>query len=233
MSTFIKNMILLVFLVYISAQMAKAAETRRMVVVIDSGLSFYQSQQDYICGMETTVGGSVFDSHGHGTNVISIIAERINSKTHCIYSIKGFDPKTSRVDTDSALVRAYQLNPAYVNLSFGGQNVQPVEVLYVFLMTNKGTVFSVASGNDKSDLDKDCYYYPACIKPYLSKKQNFHVIGASDVEVGNTGKIVTRYLSGKDMGSPRMSGTSQATALNTALLIQKEIPCLSPENYKK
>jgi len=70
------------------------------------------------------------------------------------------------------------------------------------------------------DLDKNCYYFPAC---YQFPSEYFRVVGSNtgyendfggENRYSNYGKKVTHWENGTNVGTPKMKGTSQATAIN-------------------
>ena len=69
------------YLFLILASFSALAENRQKIVVIDTGVSFRQSFKPYMCknGLHSTY-GHWGDNHGHGSNVIGLIAEKINPK---------------------------------------------------------------------------------------------------------------------------------------------------------
>jgi hypothetical protein len=101
-----------------------------------------------------------------------------------------------------------------INISMSGFIYFESELNIIEKMASKGVKIAVAAGNNNIDLDFTCKVYPACYIKRLSKKSaiNFTVVGAKDVEVSNTGKLVTALEQGKDQGYPKMTGSSQATA---------------------
>lgn len=198
------------------------ADNRTKVVVIDSGVSFKQSIEDYMCKNESKsfVNDSIYDQHGHGTNIISIISKQINPKTHCIISYKVWYPNISGISAVNGSIKALKLtsqdlNVRFVNISMEGPQPNNMERFYIKRLLLRGVELTVAAGNGDDnnkaiDLDKNCSAFPACYKKDL-KYSNFHVVTAS-LSSSNYGSIVTDKFFGYRVGTPAMSGTSQASA---------------------
>ena len=95
------------------------------------------------------------------------------------------------------------------------------ELRSILTILRTGADISVAAGNDGLDLDKKCSAFPSCYKKIINSRR-FHVVGAINAKFSNFGSIVETYETGIDVGSPMMSGTSQATAIFTNKLILKK-----------
>lgn len=77
------------------------------------------------------------------------------------------------------------------------------------------------------DLDKNCFYYPACYKFPL---EYYRVVGSNTgyenpfggiTEYSNYGKKVTHWEDGTEVGTPKLRGTSQATAIHTGKWVRE------------
>jgi hypothetical protein len=222
-------MIKYLFLILVSFSVF--AENRQKIVVIDTGVSFRHSIKSYMCknGVYSTY-GDWRDQHGHGSNVIGLIAEKIDSEKTCIVSIKLEMPKNK--DPEVYILKAMEITekmkPVAVNISMSG-GVRFISELYSMMrLLAAGTKIVVAAGNDSMDLDKKgCPVYPACYLDDMKKRnkvintKNFIVVGTTDTNSSNTGSVVTVKEKGKDQGYPKMTGTSQATANFTGKLFSK------------
>lgn len=226
-----KNFIILILLVisayYIDSSNSREykKDTRIPVVVIDSGVSLAQSKQHFMCknGVKSTVKDNGIDNNGHGTNIIGIISKDMDKK-YCIISIKVWEQnKDSIVYYERGLLLAISLKPRFVNISMNGTQYSLREYLSIKNGINKGIKFIVAAGNNSTNLDLKCENYPACIKTMLVKEQkdSLIVVSTDDTDSRNYGKVVDKYLHGKDIGFPKMTGTSQATASFTASQVLK------------
>ena len=90
-----RNIVLLLFL-FLGISQLKAAKNRIRVAVIDTGISYKQSQANYACkgGHRSFIDNDIYATHQHGINIISIISKTMNPKTHCIVSYKFYNSKT-------------------------------------------------------------------------------------------------------------------------------------------
>lgn len=204
---------------------SEAKETRTPVVVIDSGVSYSQLKKPYMCenGVLSTTGDNGIDEHGHGTNIVSIISSKINKK-YCIVSIKVYKKKETPMGAYiSGLRLAVNLRPAFINISMDGDAGDFFETLYIQRALMYGAKVIVAAGNNSVNLDLNCRAFPTCVKKeiFSTYSKNMFTVGATDTGTSNYGMIVTHRLPGKDLGFPKMSGTSQAAANLTSRLVQK------------
>lgn len=225
---FVKEFIVLI-LVAISIR-TFSAETRKVVAVVDTGLPYNHELTPYLCkGLQFDVTQSgIEDHHGHGTNVLGLIAKTMNNKTHCLTMIKWWDSTRERpsLDTSRKRVEAYSnilfdIKPAYVNLSLSGFDYNPTEYHTFKDLLKGGTVIVTAAGNDSQNLNALCDVYPAC---YNIRNKNFHVVGALGANYSNYGGPVTDLLPGFNqcgMFGICFSGTSQAAANETAQLLKE------------
>lgn len=215
---------IILMLVFLISYNCFAEETRDKIVVIDSGVGISQFNKHFMCknGSITTFPNStIFDNDGHGTNIIGLIASKINSKTQCIVSIKTWDVEANMDAYLNALEITRNLKPKFVNISMTGEGFNFKELMGLISITNNGGTIIVAAGNEGINLDNDCKIYPACYKKIISRfnKNKFYVISTLTTGSGNSGSIVSAYLDGKNKGFPVRSGTSQATAIFTSLKI--------------
>jgi len=200
-------------------------EIRIPVVVVDSGISHYQAKKSYMCenGVLSTVGDNGIDEHGHGMNIIGIIASKINKK-YCIVSIKVHSKKAASMSSYVAGLRiAVSLYPSIINISMDGEVSDFFETLYLQRALSRGTKVVVAAGNNSVNLDSNCKAFPTCAKKDISRlySKNMFIVGATNTGSSNYGSIITHRLPGKNLGFPKMSGTSQAAASLTSKLVQK------------
>lgn len=210
------------------------AETRIKVAIIDTGIGVKQKYADYSCQKDhkSFVDSNIYDYHGHGTNIISIISKSINPKTHCIVSYKVWKDKVPDQKIMNATVNALKsivkdISIKYVNISMGGPSPHSLERKLIEKLLIRGVIISVAAGNGDDegngyDLDKKCVFYPACYRQTL-KYSNFNVVSTFTLRSSNQGKIVTDKFSGYRVGTPVMSGTSQATAQKTAQILKSMV----------
>lgn len=204
-------------------------ENRTKIVVLDSGVGKSLARQSFMCkkGILSTIGEDGIDTHGHGSNIIGLIAQKINPKTQCIVSIQVWSKKIAEEKSNGeefikGLNLAYSLHASYVNMSMTGEGNNEPEYKAIVNLLKFGTKIIVATGNDEHDLDYKCDIYPACYKMKIPQeiRKNFYVISSNTVDTANKGRIVDAYLDGKNKGIPRLTGTSQATAIFTSELIR-------------
>lgn len=196
---------------------AYATETRRKIVVVDTGLGWYQDDAPFLCKDVKAVsvtGGDIYDDHGHGTNIISLISKRIDTTKWCITSIKYYGGGMGYYL--AALKIASQLkNVGTLNLSLEGLESNEMEEQLILSFLRKGANVVVAAGNDRIDLNNICGIYPACYRQRIIHKR-FRVVGGLKMERSNTGRVITDWRPAVNIGFPKMTGTSQATALKSA-----------------
>lgn len=205
-------------------------ETRARVVVVDSGLAPQYLVDEYMCrdiahasfypGLQT--------DHPHGTNLVSIIQEDMDTDKYCITVVRlgmvgrGLDQVTEGIELATKL-----RNTKIINLSLQGVQYRHDEYQIIKQAIKKQRIyFNVAAGNYGLDLDKMCSIYPACLAKRLERdsdkslRKYFTVVGAQ-AEYSNVGEVVDVFLNGQPLGTPSMQGTSQATALYTNMMVRK------------
>jgi subtilisin family serine protease len=212
-----------------------AKETRQKIVVIDTGYNrahWSNLPVGTICenGMLDVTGTGPQDNHGHGTNIVGLIANGIDTKRFCIVSIKWYDTDfkvtlpilTGRIR--SAIKLAEQQNPYLVNLSSSGSSFDSIEQMIISRMTYRGIKVVVSAGNDGFDLQQNCNIYPAC---YNANQLNYYVVGGVDklnkiFSRSNRSGPVRYYEDAinKCGEGVCMSGTSQAAAVKSNKLIR-------------
>lgn len=209
-----------------NSQVLDFLEKRDVIVILDSGISLEQSKQPYMCdhGVLSTFDDNGIDEHGHGTNIVSLISPKINIQTTCLTSIKVWIP-TKDINGDNymaGLKIAVDLSPKFLNISMTGTEKMQLESDYLLKILANGGTIDVAAGNEHKDLSANCFSYPACYRNSLPSylRRRFNVVGSSTTN-SNFGGPVNVYLDGSRVGTPILSGSSQATALMTASLISK------------
>lgn len=201
-------------------------ETRVKIAVIDTGVNVNEKLKPFLCK-----GGhiSLVDDYPlrdaninmHGTNVVGLISENLDPKRECILMIKFYKDglatdffKKVRTAVDYAVFREAK----FINMSLGGDGASDLEKLAILSALEKGIRVSVAAGNDRRNLDWNCYYYPAC---YRFNRTTFHVVGSTTGKYSNFGKKITHWEDGTNVGTPKMRGTSQATATHTGKWVRE------------
>lgn len=202
-------------------------EKRKRIVVVDTGISAEHYPKAFICNdygaFAFNNSNLTLDMHGHGTNVVGLIAENMNSKKYCI-TVLSVTAEISGDKYVSALRFIGSLeNVIAVNLSLsnsGAQNNEELDMaegIELKSLSDKGVKIFVAAGNDGIKLFKGCSVYPACHKPNI---KNMVVIGNVN-HSSNFGPLVDYVVDGNAVGTPILSGSSQSTAIYTGLMFSK------------
>lgn len=207
-----KKLLLLTFFFSLSA----FAESRQRIALIDSGLQYQQKYQKYLCkdGHKSFVPGEEWhdDAVGHGTNIVSLVSKDLDYSKYCITILKFYRenlPGLTELEYEiEALKYALTLKVSYVNLSVSGPETNVTEQILFNVLTFQGTKIFVAAGNKNKNLDTHPFY-PAA----YDIRQNWFVVGNSNAESSNYGRKVNLWEDGNGVGEPRLSGTSQATAI--------------------
>lgn len=226
--TLLREIILLTAIAASYAAIGK--ETRKVVAIIDTGISSSLLNKPFMCkDMHADFTGmGINDSHGHGSNIAGIIANKLNPKTHCLLIIKYWHTTQNpwgmyRLYEVFSSVLSYieAVKPAYVNYSSAGFGFSTREFNVYSKLIDNGTKVVVAAGNDMKDLDEGCDTFPAC---YFFNEPNFYVVRASKSTLSNKNGPVNVSRPGNNVcGFGRcLTGTSQAAAQFTADLISKE-----------
>lgn len=204
-----------------------------MIAVIDSG--YTQGKYTHInrCnGLDKDFTDTGLDDRiGHGSHIANIIGSRIDSnKDYCIVIIKFINSLNDK-NTMSQSILAFQyaksINAKVVNYSAGGTLPTDYEKNAVLALLQGGTKVFVAAGNNNVNLDKNCYYFPACYK-----LKGLRIVGnmnfdGTKANTSNYGKVITNWEKGQHVvedspnGFVALSGTSQATAIATAKAVNR------------
>lgn len=213
------------------ANVAIANETRTKIAVIDTGVSYNQFLQPYMCedGVKNLTKYGKSDAHGHGSHIVHIIGSRIDASKYCIMSFKVWHDVSSSVTSARDTVKALSIinkdsKFKYINISMSGGAKDKLEYGLLKQLTEKNIKISVAAGNESEYLPKSidkCDTYPACYK--LRLNNNFNTVQASDLPYSNYGSFTVK-AKGKRIKSwkgKRLSGSSQAAAIYTSKLINK------------
>lgn len=229
-------LILLLLMIYVKAK----ADSPIKVAVIDTGLGTgysgsaistkhlcksehiaFGSDQSYVKYDETFV---PTDKHGHGTNIAGIIEKNLQNENYCLVIIKYWDP-TSPENNDQnslkAIAYAAKIHADIINYSGGGPTYDKEEASLVKAYLDQGGIFMAAAGNENSDLDKNPFY-PAMDDSRVKVVGNLGQDGNRSVK-SNYGKRVDFWEMGENVEGNGivLTGTSQATAIETAKFVHK------------
>ena len=265
-----KIKLLVLPLVFVSL-FASAEETRIKIAVVDTGIKYSDQasgglDRKWVCEEHDLTGEGIFDFHGHGTNVAGLVIKNLDPNKYCLSIYKWFSTaqskryvmgraivrleeeervnKSNETNMTKAEIMAANSDAKFVNVSGGGRGSNTDEQTYINKAVKRGQVWFVAAGNEKTDLKKDCDYYPAC---YHNNQPNFFVVSNYrsgerqvaanyDSTTDNTLGLLSRsqpvgflksgvvnvYANGINQwaGGTYLTGTSQATpnALNHFIL---------------
>ena len=195
------------------------SESRLRIAVIDTGVSREIADKSYMCQDNPIIEPEVPD---HGTNIVGLIGDRINSKKYCVYIFPLGNPVSGTRYIQS--LRHIARNPekyAGLNISLASDKPDAYETFdkyeKMYLTDIAKTVkIVVAAGNGRYKLDVGCKIFPACHRESI--KVNMFVIGNSKSKMSNYGPLVDKMIDGDMQGSPAMSGSSQSTAIFTGSL---------------
>lgn len=222
----------MLFLMLLSLFNLHAEETRIKVAVIDTGVVRTKEVEPFLCqdGHLDLTNTGMYDRSGHGTNVTSLIVDKLDNKRFCVIIIKWIDGTRISVEYANqaiykSIVHAIDQGVKYINMSLSGFSRLPKEEAAIRRALKNGIVMSVAAGNDGVYLSKtNCFVYPAC---YVVNNKNYHVVGNIELSgarnrYSNYGPIVTDQEVGvnKCAGGVCLTGTSQSTAVLTNKLLR-------------
>lgn len=163
------------------------------------------------------------DVHSHGTNVVGLIEQSLNSVNYCIVIIKYHHISAGWKNLESTIKAfnyASEIKADYVNYSSGGEDSSAPEKIAVERYLNGGGTLITAAGNDGKELGKNGTYYPAMYDRRIIAVGNLNA-DMTRHTTSNYGKLVTRWEVGQNKTAYgiTMSGTSQATAITTGKII--------------
>ena len=232
LSSFLIGSLLISTLVYARTHHKPVKQLR--VAVIDSGLDLNDYRlTDHLCntGHKDFSGEGLVDLNGHGTTIAGLIEEYAGDGNYCLVIYKYLSSTTSdyynQKNEVAAIAEAVKNNFKLVNISSGGPGFDEKE--YDLIRLHPKTVFVVAAGNNGRNLNRDCYYFPAC---YLAENEqvigNLSRDGLTLSPSSNYGRALTASEIGENVPSMlpgdrtgRTSGTSMATAIHMGKLIRE------------
>lgn len=222
---------LLIFLAFMAFGLnSHAQETRKKIVVLDTGIYAQQAKKKYMCknGYISLSKGNPKSTHDHGPNIVDLIGTRIDIKKYCVFSIRVYN---HNIQTEGYLkafdVISNMTNVVAVNISTSSSTAtkhseEPYllkEHAGISKLVFKNIKVNVAAGNAKRKMGaKDCESWPACLKPYYEYLgyNNFDVVGSNTGNYSNYSEEFEIHIQdGTNKGEPSMSGTSQSTAIFT------------------
>lgn len=212
------------------------AEHRKVIAIVDSGLRNVSQFTPYLCdnGLINYSSSKEFnDVIGHGTNITSIIIQNMDTTKYCVVHIKLFNTEAEVLEDTNykkVFTKLKELKPFLVNMSLSGNTAFDYEKTALQELLDANVRVVVAAGNHHAFLSKNqvCDEYPAC---YGFDSGNFYVVGNKydffdfyPAISSNFGPLVKYWQNGMNViaGGIKMSGTSQAAAKQSALLIAED-----------
>lgn len=197
-------------------------ETRRRVAVLDTGVSKQQLKQKFMCKDMPVfaVSGDGVDYNGHGTNVIGLVAEKMDKSKYCITSYSLSRISDNMGEFNYLLYKMQEHSIVGLNLSWANIGYDKTEEILIKKLTDKNVKVFVAAGNEKINLNVKCHVFPACHKVGNPK---IYVIGnrKGNDTYSNYGDVVDLWVDGVKKGEPEMTGSSQATGIATGVFFSK------------
>ena len=175
------------------------------------------------------------DNGGHGTHVAGLIKKYAGKGNYCIVSVKWWaphlPPEVASENMRRAIAYANNINADFINVSGGGNTPSSGERAVVEQALNRKATFVVAAGNEYSNLDNQCDYFPACYDKRLVVVGNLHdSIQLNREPSSNFGSYVNRWEVGTNVVSDFpgkrkavLTGTSQAAAIATGKLVRLKL----------
>ena len=215
-------------IIFIISTLVFATETRQKVVILDTGIeSDFPSK--FLCseGSKDFSEQGLEDTNKHGTNLAYIISKSLDTKKECLAIVKFYSEKERFHFSHLADALSYvtTLGISYINMSFGGGFPSPREKGLIEKLLQQDVIIAVAAGNNGTNLNFWCNYYPACYANYFNNA-NYHVVASCKdgkyAPYSNFGDVVTDCKNGTKVtgGDYTFSGTSQATAIQLGELIK-------------
>lgn len=194
---------------------ALAVDTRIKVVVIDTGLKDEYRSKSHLCPGEHKdfTGTGLNDTQGHGTNVVGLIVENASQNNYCIVIVKAYS--NDKEYLNDALEYAIKIDADVINLSSGGVRSNLREHIAIAKIVEANIVLIAAAGNNRTNLNNGCNFYPACYDPRIT------VVG-SNAKTSNYGSVVDVVIPGDHQTAfgVTMSGSSQSTAIFTGRFLK-------------
>lgn len=193
-------LILPLLLGFNSCHKVEAADDRKIIMVIDTGVSPEIAAKPYMCERGNITFATEFDEHGHGSNVVDLIGSRIDDKKYCILSINAWTGGRFVGKYKKGLKMAVKLkNLVAINLSMSSPHHKSSyygwEVSLIRKLLKKGVKINAAAGNDYTYMNKEnCHVYPACLKYNFQYKD-----GTFNPNIKVIASHVPRYLGTFDL----------------------------------
>lgn len=191
---------------------SKLANAQTVVAVLDTGKPRNPLTTPCKTGHKDFTGTEIYDNNGHATNLDSLLAQSRN-KSFCTVFIKVFDGYANWMLEEHLEALRYlrdEVKPDYLLLAQSGNKPISEEISIFKQLLDNGTKFSVAAGNEGSNLGRRCSAFPAC---YKFDNPNYRVVGWTGKGSNYSGPVKTYVHYVGKVGTPKRSGTSQASAI--------------------
>lgn len=170
-------------------------------------------------------GSTIKDNHGHGNNILHIIADANKDVDYCIVMIKVWDPSDNGNHMDSyglGLMYATKMKLDILNVSLTGNTSFPLETFAIKYMLDNGVKIVVAAGNDRKELTHSkCEAYPVCVDDRILSVGCLN--GKEICTFSNYGGYIKVWEKGINItaGGITLSGTSQSAARVTSRKVRE------------
>lgn len=228
----------LIYTLLLTCSLSLAIESRKVVVVMDTGIKSELPIKEYLCNFpnKDATGKGLQDLVGHGTNIAYTILSKMNPKTHCLHIVKWYNSEWDYQTPEGLtnLAKSYYIaleyiqaiRPSYLNMSLSGNAYSLREHYILSTIIEQGATIVVSAGNDGINLSTSCNIYPAC---HRLRSDRFKVVSSCGIDrvkhlFSNYGGPVNACANGFMVcaGGSCLTGTSQAAAVYTSTLIEAD-----------
>lgn len=149
----------------------------------------------------------------HGTSVAGLIHKYAGNADFCFILIDGLYSLSTSIES---IKYAIKLKADVINYSGGGKDYSHAEFNAINAFVKTGGKFFAAAGNERTNLDKTCKYYPACFNLKIT------VVSNNEAYSNQYSKALVSNLDGSNESiyGIRLHGTSQSTAIETGRYIK-------------
>lgn len=214
-------MIILTILALLFTVQVNANTSMIKIAVIDTGLNNINNRIPVCEGEHYIINGRSFqDKVGHGTKMSRLIKLYANGTQYCQVIIKISEKGQAKINAFTKAFRYLQTRKdiKIINISYGGHGYNNLNHRYIKDMLDEDRIIIAAAGNEQSNLNEECDYYPACYDKRII------VVGNGKNEYkrapsSNYGdRIIDVWVDTSKYG--KHSGTSSATAIFSGVVIR-------------
>lgn len=191
--------------------------------VIDNGYQVKNSPEIKLCNdVKNPINLTSFPMSyyaDHGQNVIHTINKYAGKNADiCFVIIKAIPSAYIHL----AIIFAIKANVDIINLSYGGEYYNPIEGFIIASALQRQIIIVAAAGNEDTDLDKTCNFYPACSDKRILVVGNGHNNDNKNTKTNYGETVVDIWENGDNVtnGGVTMSGSSQAAAIATGKMVK-------------